>query len=45
MGERAALKIRELVPANPAEDFADTLLDLASPSESRAVIRLEDSGA
>lgn len=45
MGERAALRIRDLVPANPAEDFADTLLDLASPSDTRAVIRLEDSGA
>ena len=45
MGERAALRIRELVPANPAEDFADTLLDLASPSDSRVVIRLGDSGA
>ena len=40
MGQRAALRIRELVPANPAEDFADTLLDLASPSDSRAVIGL-----
>ena len=45
MGQRAALRIRELVPANPAEDFADTLLDLASPSDSQAVIRLGDSGA
>ena len=40
MGQRAALRIRELVPANPAEDFADTLLDLARPSDSRTVIEL-----
>jgi len=45
MGERAALRIRELVPANPAEDFADTLLDLTRPLDSRAVIGLGDSGA
>jgi len=41
MGQRAALRIRELVPANPAEDFADTLLELAQPSDSRAIIELE----
>jgi len=40
MGQRAALRIRELVPANPADDFADTLLDLARQSDSRAVIEL-----
>src|SRR5437016_1154520 len=40
MGERAALRIRELVPANPAQDFADTLLDLVRPLDSREVIRL-----
>jgi len=40
MGQRAALRIRELVPANPADDFADTLLDLARPSDSRTVIEL-----
>ncbi len=45
MGQRAALRIRELVPANPAEDFANTLLDLARPSDSRAVIELGGSGA
>jgi len=45
MGQRAALRIRELVPANPAGDFADTLLDLARPSDSRAVIELGGSGA
>ena len=45
MGRRAALRIRELVSANPVEDFADTLLDLASPSDSQAIIRLGDSSA
>lgn len=45
MGERAALRIRELVPANPAEDFADALLDLACASDSRTVIGLGVSGA
>src|SRR5207245_2583405 len=41
MGQRAALRIRELVPASPAEDFAGTLLDLTSPSDSRAAIGQE----
>ena len=45
MGQRAALRIRELVSASPAEDFAETLLDLTSPSDSRAVIGLGVSGA
>ena len=45
MGERAALRIREWVPANPAEDFADALLNLACASDSQAVIRLGASGA
>ncbi|MFL6333097.1 MAG: glycosyltransferase family 4 protein [Pyrinomonadaceae bacterium] len=45
MGERAALRIRELVPTNPSEDFADALLDLAGASDSRAIIRLGASGA
>ena len=45
MGERAALRIRELVPANPAEDFADALLDLACAPDSRTVIGLGVSGA
>lgn len=40
MGQRAALRIRELVSANPAEDFAETLLALTSPSDSRAAIGL-----
>src|SRR6266436_3945223 len=45
MGECAALRIRELVPANPAEDFADALLDLACASDSRTVIGLGVSSA
>ncbi len=45
MGSRAAQSIRELVPANPAEDFADALLDLACASDSRAVVGLGASGA
>jgi len=45
MGQRAALRIRELVPADPVEDFVETLLDLASPSDSPAVIGLRDSNA
>jgi len=40
MGQRAAVRIRELVPASPAEDFAETLLDLTRPSDSRAAIGL-----
>ena len=40
MGQRAALRIRELVPASPAEDFAETLLDLTNASDSRAAIGL-----
>jgi glycosyltransferase involved in cell wall biosynthesis len=45
MGERAARRIRELVPANPAEEFADALLDLARPADARAVVELGASGA
>jgi glycosyltransferase involved in cell wall biosynthesis len=45
MGERAALRIRELVPANPAEEFTDLLLDLAGAKDSRAVVGLGASGA
>lgn len=45
MGERAALRIRGLVPANPAEEFAGALLDLASAPVSRAVVGLGASGA
>jgi glycosyltransferase involved in cell wall biosynthesis len=45
MGERAALRIRELVPLNPAEDFADALLDLAGAPAGRAVVGLGASGA
>jgi glycosyltransferase involved in cell wall biosynthesis len=44
MGERAAQRIRELVPADPAEEFADTLLDLARASATRAVVGLGASG-
>ncbi|PYS57973.1 MAG: group 1 glycosyl transferase [Acidobacteria bacterium] len=40
MGQRAALRIRELVPASPAEDFAETLLDLTNASDSRAALGL-----
>ena len=45
MGECAARRIRELVPANPAEEFADALLDLACASGSRAVVGLGVTGA
>ncbi len=45
MGELAAQKIRELVPANPAEEFAGLLLDIASASDFRAVIGLGATGA
>jgi glycosyltransferase involved in cell wall biosynthesis len=45
MGERAAQKIRELVPADPAEDFADLLLDIACASDFREVIGLGATGA
>jgi glycosyltransferase involved in cell wall biosynthesis len=45
MGERAASRIRELVPANPAEEFADLLLDLIRAADSRAVVGLGASGA
>lgn len=45
MGVRAALRIREVVPANPAEDFADALLDLVCAANSRAVIGLGATGA
>ena len=45
MGEFAARRIRELVPANPAEEFADALLDLACASDSRAVVGLGVTGA
>jgi glycosyltransferase involved in cell wall biosynthesis len=45
MGERAALRIRELAPTNPAEEFADALLDLTCAPAERAVIGLGASGA
>ena len=45
MGRRAALRIRELVPANPAEEFAGILLDLTRAPGTRAVIGLRASGA
>jgi glycosyltransferase involved in cell wall biosynthesis len=45
MGERAALRIRELVPINPAAEFADLLSDLACATEPREVVRLGASGA
>jgi glycosyltransferase involved in cell wall biosynthesis len=45
MGERAALRIRALVPDDPAGEFAGALLELASAPVSRAVARLGASGA
>lgn len=45
MGERAAQRIRDLVPANPAEEFADSLLDLARAAGRRAIVRLGASRA
>lgn len=45
MGERAALRIRELVPANPAGEFADSLIDLARAAGRRAVVGLGASRA
>ena len=45
MGELAAQRIRELVPAKPAEEFADLLLDLVRAADSRAFVGLGDSGA
>jgi glycosyltransferase involved in cell wall biosynthesis len=45
MGERAAQRIRQLVPANPAEEFADLLLDLARAPAGRAVVGPGVSGA
>jgi glycosyltransferase involved in cell wall biosynthesis len=45
MGELAARRIRKLVSANPAEEFADALLDIACASDSRAGVGLGVTGA
>lgn len=45
MGRRAATRIRELVPANPAEEFADILLDLTRRTGIKGGIGLRASGA
>ncbi len=40
LGERAAVRVRELVPTNPSEDFADVLSDLAGATDARAEVGL-----
>ena len=45
MGSRAAQRIRELVPPDPAKDFADALLELSRAPGRRAVAVPEASGS
>ncbi|HEX8719436.1 MAG TPA: glycosyltransferase family 4 protein [Pyrinomonadaceae bacterium] len=45
MGRLAALRIRGLVPPDPARDFADTLLDVACAAPSRAGRKARRVGA